>query len=82
MMKSMASLSLGLQRGLKIFFVLCALVTLLDFVILGFIGAGYDPHGWRSFGFHSLYGFVASVVLVLVATMLRRIVMRDEDYYD
>jgi hypothetical protein len=34
------------------------------------------------FGFHSLYGFVACVVLVLVAKQLRRVLMRDESYYD
>ncbi|WP_424947722.1 hypothetical protein [Candidatus Spongiihabitans sp.] len=85
--KNLAALPPGLQRGLKIFFVLCALVTLLDFIVLGFIGpgfinAGHGPHWWNFFGFHSLYGFAACVVLVLVATALRRIVMRDQDYYD
>ena len=34
------------------------------------------------FGFFSLYGFVACVSLVLAAKQLRKIVMRDEDYYD
>ena len=82
MMKKFTSLSIALQRGLKIFFVLCALVTLLDFIVLGFIGTDHGQHWWNFFGFHSLYGFVACVVLVLVATALRRIVMRDEDYYD
>lgn len=33
-------------------------------------------------GFHGLYGFVACVALVLAAKGLRRVVMRDEDYYD
>ena len=36
--------------------------------------------GW--FGFYALYGFVACVLLVLVAKQLRKILMRDEDYYD
>jgi hypothetical protein len=34
------------------------------------------------FGFHSVYGFVACVVLVLVAKRLRRILKRDENYYE
>jgi hypothetical protein len=34
------------------------------------------------FGFYGLFGFVACVVLVLVAKLLRRILMRPEDYYD
>lgn len=34
------------------------------------------------FGFYGLYGFFACVVLVLVAKQLRKVLMRDEDYYD
>ena len=34
------------------------------------------------FGFYGIYGFVGSVGLVLVAKQLRKILMRDEDYYD
>ena len=34
------------------------------------------------FGFYAFYGFVACVALVLAAKVLRRIVMRPEDYYD
>lgn len=39
---------------------------------------------WEAaFGFYSVYGFVACVVLVLVAKyILRPLVMRKEDYYD
>ena len=33
-------------------------------------------------GFYSIYGFVSCVALVLAATQLRKILMRDEDYYD
>jgi len=32
--------------------------------------------------FYAIYGFVACVVLVLVAKEMRKIVMRKEDYYD
>jgi hypothetical protein len=34
------------------------------------------------FGFHALYGFLACVALVLTAKQLRRVLMRDEDYYE
>ena len=34
------------------------------------------------FGFYALYGFVACVALVLIATQMRKVLMRDEDYYD
>jgi len=33
-------------------------------------------------GFYAIYGFVACVVLVLLAKEMRKILMRDEDYYD
>lgn len=40
-------------------------------------------HPWEAvFGFYGIYGFVACVLLVLVAKALRKILMRPEDYYD
>ncbi len=36
----------------------------------------------HTFGFYGLFGFIACVVLVLVAKQLRRVLMRPEDYYD
>jgi hypothetical protein len=77
MMKKLKSLSPGLQKGLKIFFMVCALLTLIDLVI-----HKHGDHWWNFFGFHSLYGFVACVMLVLVAKWMRKPLMRDEDYYD
>ena len=41
----------------------------------------FDWENW--FGFSAIYGFVACVLLVLVAKyILRPIVKREEDYYD
>jgi len=34
------------------------------------------------FGFHSFFGFVACIALVLAAKALRRWLKRPEDYYD
>ena len=46
----------------------------------------YDKHvhfSWEQLiGFNGIYGFVGSVLLVLAAKQLRRVLMRDEDYYD
>ena len=40
-------------------------------------------HPWEAlFGFYSLYGFIACVLLVLVAKEMRKVLMRREDYYD
>jgi len=43
-------------------------------------GPGFEGEGW--FGFYGFYGLVACVVLVLLATQLRKILMRKESYYD
>lgn len=43
-----------------------------------------DPHfgveGW--FAFYAVFGFIGSVTLVLTAKQLRRVLKRDEHYYD
>ncbi len=36
----------------------------------------------NTFGFHAWYGFLSCVLLVLAAAQMRKLVMRDEDYYD
>jgi len=59
--------------------IVCAVVALIDLF-------PYKDHLHFRFeywpGFFSFYGFVACVSLVLAAKQLRKIVMRDEDYYD
>lgn len=54
------------------------LLILADLLVYRHAEAGFD--GW--FGFYGFYGFVACVALVLAAKLLRRAVMRPEDYYD
>lgn len=66
-----------LKRGLKIFFVLCALVTALDLFV-----HKHGDHWWNFFGFYSLYGFVACAILVILAKGMRTFLMRKEDYYE
>ncbi|HEX5613077.1 MAG TPA: hypothetical protein VFX67_10505 [Burkholderiales bacterium] len=64
-----------LYRGL---WILGAMLALLDLVVQLHPETRFD--GWP--GFYALYGFFACVALVLAAKVLRRIVMRPEDYYD
>jgi hypothetical protein len=58
--------------------VICGIAALADLF--------YDKHVhffWEKwFNFHGFYGFVGCVFLVLMAKQLRKLVMRDEDYYD
>ena len=45
-----------------------------------------DMHGEFTvehfYGFYAVYGFIAYVSLIFIAKFLRRILMRQEDYYD
>ncbi len=62
----------------RILATVCVLLVLLDLVI------DKHPHfsfeGW--FGFFGFFGFLAFFLLVLAGKQLRRVLMRDEDYYD
>ena len=63
---------------LRIFYAICGLLLLADIVV-----HRHTIHSWEDiFGFYTIYGFIACVVLVLTATQMRKILMRDEDYYD
>lgn len=66
----------GLYVGL---WVIGAILVLLDLVVRRHEELGFTE--W--FAFFALYGFVACVALVLAAKhLLRKAVMRPEDYYD
>lgn len=74
--------SMWSRHGTKLLwalFGLCAVLVLLDLPIHRHAETSFDGN----FGFYGAYGFIASVVLVLVARfVLRPIVKRPEDYYD
>lgn len=69
----------NVKRLLYTFYTCVVLLLLVDIF--------YHKHAifpWEgAFAFYSVYGFVACVILVIVAKyVLRPMVMRDEDYYD
>lgn len=68
----------NVDRLVHVFYVLCALVLAIDVFV--------PKHGpfaiEHLFGFYGWYGFVACVALVLVAKLLRRVLIRPENYYD
>ena len=60
------------------FALLCVALAAGDLLV-----ARHGDHGWdHVLGFYGLYGFVACVVLVLAAKVLRRLVMQPEEYWD
>ena len=68
----------NIKKILYVFYALCALLFAADFVIHRHI-----YHSWEELpGFYAIFGFVACVVLVLLATQMRKLLMRGEDYYE
>ena len=68
----------NVKRVIFALFTVCGVFFLADF----FIHRHVD-HPWEAlFGFYALYGFVACVVLVLIAKEMRKFLMRKENYYD
>ena len=69
----------NIVRLLKCFFAICVALFCIDFVV-----HKHTHMDWEAWpGFYAIYGFVACVILVLIAKyILRPLVMRGEDYYD
>ena len=68
----------NIKRVLRALIVLCVASFAVDFV--------YHRHVVHPFealwGFYAIYGFVACVILVLLAKEMRKWLMRSEDYYE
>lgn len=69
----------NVKRLLKIFYASVILLLVVDVFC-----HKHTIFAWEGyFGFYSVYGFVACVILVVLAKyVLRPMVMRKEDYYD
>ena len=79
----------NVRRVLRGLYAICAALFLIDAVdfllhkFAGFSALRHEegPLDWLP-GYYGIYGFVACALLVLAAKELRKILMRDEDYYD
>jgi len=68
----------NVRRVIYALLAICGLAIAAEFFV-----ERHAVHPWEgSFGFYGVYGFVACVVLVLVAKEMRKFLMRAEDYYD
>jgi hypothetical protein len=68
----------NVTRLLRGFYLVCAILLILDFVLHRHIA-----HSWENLPeFYAVFGFVACVLLVLIAKELRKLIMRKEEYYD
>jgi hypothetical protein len=68
----------NVARLLKGFYAICILLVLADFILHRHIGFDWE----KIPAFYAIYGFVACVLLVVVAKRMRNVLMRKEDYYD
>ena len=68
----------NVSRLLLGFYIICAGLFVADFFV-----HRHTVHPWEGFpGFFAIYGFVACVLLVVIAKEMRKVIMRKEDYYD
>lgn len=68
----------NVQRVLRVFYIICTVLIAADLFFHRHV-----IHSWESlWGFYAVFGFVACVILVLLAKQMRKLIMRGEDYYD
>ncbi len=68
----------NLKRLLAVFYVICIGLVLIDPLFHRHV-----IHPWEAWWFfYPAFGFVACVILVLVAKEMRKVLMRGDDYYD
>ncbi len=68
----------NIERLLKVFYVVCALLFAADFVVHRHTKIALEEFP----AFYAVFGFVAFVALVIGSFALRKLVMRKKDYYD
>lgn len=68
----------NIDRLLKVFYVICALLFVADFVVHRHTKVALEEFP----AFYAVFGFAALVVLVIGSIALRKLIMRKENYYD
>ena len=75
--------SKNFKRVIWSLYFICGVLLLLDFFIHrhhSFAEGVFSAEGWL--GYYAIYGWVACVLLVLIAKQMRKVIMRKEDYYE
>jgi hypothetical protein len=68
----------NVRRLLRLLYLACALLLATDLVMHRHVERAWE----LLWGFYAFFGFLACVVLVLLAKQLRKLLKRPEDYYD
>lgn len=67
----------NVERVVYALYTVCGLLLVIDIFV--------EKHGpWIAhlYAFYAWYGFIGAFALVLAAKLMRRVIMRPEDYYD
>ena len=62
----------------RILLCLCTAMVILEIIVHRHVNFSWE--GWP--GFYGLWGFVSLLTIVILAKQLRRLIERDENYYD
>lgn len=68
----------NVTRLLRGFYAICIVLVVVDFFVHRHIYMDWENVP----AFYAIYGFIACVLLVLLAKLMRKVVMRKEEYYD
>lgn len=68
----------NVNKLVYVLYTVCALLLLVDFIYHKHVH--FDFEGW--IGFYAWFGFLAYTFIVISAKLFRKIVKRQEDYYD
>jgi len=68
----------NVERLLYGFYAICIILVAADFIIHRHITMEWE----KIPAFYAIYGFIACVLLVIVAKLMRKVLMRKENYYD
>lgn len=67
-----------IQWILRVFYAICVVLVVVDFLVHRHIVSNIE----KIPAFYAIYGFIACVILVLIATEMRKMLMREEHYYE
>ncbi|VAW93105.1 FIG01058277: hypothetical protein [hydrothermal vent metagenome] len=67
----------NVKRVIHSLYIICIVLFILDFIINRHIYINLE----NLWGFYAVYGFIACVLLVLIAKWMRTFLMREESYY-
>ena len=69
---------LNVKRAIYLLYAICGITLIADFLVRRHVDYPWE----QMIGFYCIYGFVACVLLVLIAKQMRKVLMRSDDYYD